>query len=41
MYFLFTISGIPFEFLTPSTPGHYSLNLGPGINANLTITQMH
>ena len=41
MYFLFTIPGIPFEFLTPATPGHYSLNLGPGINANLTITQMH
>jgi hypothetical protein len=42
-YFHFTIPAapFPFEFLTPATPGKYSENLGPGINANITVTQMH
>lgn len=41
-YFFFTIPGFNgFEFLTPATPGHYAESLGPGINANVTIAQMH
>lgn len=41
-YFLFTIPGVPFfQFLTPATPGHYNLRLGPGISADITVTQMH
>lgn len=41
-YFFFTIPDFGnFEFLTPATPGHYHLSLGPGINSDITVTQMH
>jgi hypothetical protein len=41
-YFFFTIPGNPFfQFLTPATPGHYNLRLGPGFIADITVTQMH
>lgn len=41
-YFHFTITSLPgFEFLTPATPGHYNVTLGPGISAEITVTQLH
>jgi hypothetical protein len=41
-YFFFTITNFQgFRFLTPATPGQYSENLGPGIDALITVTQMN
>ena len=42
-YILFTIPGFPpgAGFLTPATPGQYGENFGPGINSQITVTQMH
>jgi len=41
-YFVFTIAAFPgFVFITPATPGHYHGSLGPGINTDVTVVQMH
>jgi len=41
-YFFFTIAVIPgFQFLTPATPGHYAVTLGPGVSSQVTVVQMH
>ncbi len=38
--FLLTFPFGTFPFTTPATPGQYINNFGPGINANITVTQM-
>ena len=29
-----------FGFLTPATPGHYQLKMGPGLSADITVTKL-